>query len=197
MELKQAIAEEIANGIVSTGVEGPFDAVSKSSAGDYPSIGVSQWEGVRADNLLSRIQGGEKFRSRGYYDIVDAGELEELKRLLGSEEGKQAQLTLLAADCLRYVEALQQVEKFYDTRCVIYAGIWCPTSTSVVQKFLLNRNYKYDLENLETLRDVFAEEYWKAAGVGCRYFEGYRNRAMRTYDYVNNIDMDAFWRKVG
>ena len=55
------LAKAVANTLVNTGVEGGFDAVSCSTAGDYPSIGCSQWEGGRADSLLSYIDGGDYF----------------------------------------------------------------------------------------------------------------------------------------
>jgi len=40
---KEELAQEIAKGLINTGVEGGFNAVSCSTAGDYPSIGCSQW----------------------------------------------------------------------------------------------------------------------------------------------------------
>ena len=73
------LAQEIAKGLVETGIEGGFGSVSCSTAGDYPSMGISQWEGIdggRGDTLLSYIDGGEDFIGRTYSDIVDSGELE-------------------------------------------------------------------------------------------------------------------------
>ena len=43
MDLRHLLAKEIADGIIVTGVEGSFDSVSCSTAGNYPSMGVSQW----------------------------------------------------------------------------------------------------------------------------------------------------------
>lgn len=45
---KEELAKYIAEGIIVTGVEGTYNDVSCSSAGDYPSLGISQWEGERA-----------------------------------------------------------------------------------------------------------------------------------------------------
>lgn len=196
MNLKQVLAEEIALGIINTGVEGPFDAVAKSTAFDYPSIGVSQWEGSRADDLLSRIDGGAKFMYRDYEDIVYSGELDELKSLLSSIKGKQAQVELLSRDCLAYVDVLQQVPEFDDTKCLIYAGIWCPTNHNLVAKFLRHRAYSYDLRDLYTVYEIFKEQYWIAAGVGERYYLGYSNRATNTYNYVNELDLGNVWPKI-
>ena len=51
----EQLAYEIAKGIGMTGVEGGYESVSCSTAGDYPSMGISQWEGLggRGDTLLS------------------------------------------------------------------------------------------------------------------------------------------------
>ena len=189
MDLRHLLAKEIADGIIATGVEGGFDSVSCSTAGNYPSMGVSQWEGSRGDNLLSWIDAGRKFMGRSYQDIVDAGELYELKHVLSSPQGQHAQREILAYDCLDYVDVLMPL--ISDSKCVIYAGIWCPTSTMVVEIFVKNRiKWGYDVNNLAKLRDVFSEQYWKAADVGEQYRQGYANRAERTYSYLVDHDID-------
>lgn len=189
MDLRHLLAKEIADGIIATGVEGGFDSVSCSTAGNYPSMGVSQWEGSRGDNLLSWIDAGRKFMGRSYQDIVDAGELYELKHVLSSPQGQHAQREILACDCLVYADALMPL--IADSKCVIYAGIWCPTSTNVVEIFVRNRrDWGYDVNSLEALRNVFREQYWKAADVGEQYRQGYANRADRTYSYLVDHDID-------
>lgn len=188
-EWNKVLAKEIAKGLIETGVEGAYDSVAKSTAFSYPSIGCSQWEGGRADDLLAKIPNGEKFIGRSYADIKDCGELEDLKALLRSEEGKEAQLEQLASDCLEYVSALQLVPTLDDTRCLIYAGMWCPTSTWVVQSFLTHRSVRCNLRSLSTLRDIFRDEYYISAGVGRAYQAGYANRAEATFQYVAGIDL--------
>jgi len=188
----EELAQEIAKGLINTGVEGGCDAVSCSTAGDYPSIGCSQWEGGRADNLLGNIPGGDKFLGRTYSDIEAAGEINALATLLDSPEGQQAQIDMLAEDTAVYVDALQAVEKFDDSRCLIYAGIWCPTSHRVVSKFLQRRQERgYNLRSLETMRDMFRDEYATAADCE-EYAPGYENRAESTYQYVAGIDLSAY-----
>lgn len=189
MDLRHLLAKEIADGIIATGVEGGFDSVSCSTAGNYPSMGVSQWEGQRGDNLLSWIDAGRKFIGRSYSEIVDAGELQELKAVLSSEQGQEAQRQILANDCLMYADILMPL--ISNSKCVIYAGIWCPTSTMVVEIFVKNRiKWGYDVNNLEVLRNVFRDQYWKAADVGEKYQQGYANRAESTYQYLLNHDID-------
>ena len=189
MDIREILANEIAKGLIATGVEGPYDAVSCSTAGDYPSMGCSQWEGARGDTLLSYIDGGQYFIGRSYSDIVNSGELYQLKALLGSEQGIAAQQMILTGDCLTYVDTLQQVPTLDDTRCLIYAGIWCPTSHYVVAQFLKNRCNTENLRSLVVLRDLFMTQYYRSAGVGEQYAAGYANRATITYNYVAGIDL--------
>nr|DAQ89456.1 MAG TPA: hypothetical protein [Caudoviricetes sp.] len=189
MDWNKALATEIAKGLINTGSEGGYDSVAKSTAYDYPSIGVSQWEGNRADELLRAIPGGEEFIGRTYIDIKASGELPMLKELLRSDAGKQAQLDQLSRDCLQYVEVLQHVPTLDDTRCLIYAGMWCPTSTWVVKRFLANRYMHVDLRSLKALNELFKNYYWIAADVGDIYRAGYANRAQTTYEYVAGIDL--------
>lgn len=189
MDWNKALAREIAKGIIATGIEGDFDSVAKSTAYAYPSISVSQWEGNRADELLRAIPGGEGFVGRTYIDIKASGELPMLKELLRSDAGKQAALDQLSRDCLQYVDVLQQVPTLDDTRCIIYAGMWCPTSTYVVKRFLENRFERVNLRSLEALNKLFKSYYWIAADVGEMYRIGYANRAEATYQYVAGIDL--------
>jgi hypothetical protein len=188
--INEELAREIALGIINTGVEGSYDNVCCSTAGDYPCMGVSSWEGIngRGDALLSYIDGAQKFMGRTYSDIIDSGEKQELRDLLNSEQGQIAQQMILTQDCLElYVPFLNQVENLDDSKCFIYAGIWCPTSHYVVRNFLRRRQYDYDIRNLEILRDMFIDSYYIAADVGERYALGYANRANNTYNYVRDL----------
>jgi hypothetical protein len=189
MDWNKNLAKEIAKGLIATGIEGGYDSIAKSTAYDYPSIGASQWEGNRANELLKAIPGGAEYADRTYIDIKASGELPMLKELLRSDAGQQAQLEQLSRDCLQYVEVLQQVPTLDDTRCIIYAGMWCPTSTYVVKQFLKNRFERVDLRSLETLNKLFKNYYWIAADVGEMYRAGYANRADNTYQYVAGIDL--------
>jgi hypothetical protein len=188
----EQLAYEIARGIGCTGVEGGYGSISCSTAGDYPSMGVSQWEGPRGDTLLSYIDGGIYFAGRSYSDIRGSGELDALAELLDSPQGQEAQNQILAGDCLDlYIPALKRVPNLDDSRCFIYAGIWCPTSHDVVRRFLTNRADSYDLRSLSTLRDIFRDQYYIAASVGARYAEGYANRAENTFQYVAGLDLTS------
>lgn len=188
-EWSKNLAKEIAKGLIATGIEGAFDSIAKSTAYDYPSIGVSQWEGNRADELLSRIDGGGYYARRSYIDIRASGELPAMRQLLDSEQGRQAQLDMLADDCLAYVNELKKIPTMDDTRCIIYAGMWCPTSTYVVRRFLEKRYLHIDLRSLQALNTLFKNAYWLAADVGEMYRPGYANRADVTYQYVAGIDL--------
>jgi len=185
------LAKEIARGLIETGVEGGYDAISCSTAGDYPSIGCSQWEGERADTLLFYIDGGDKFIGRTYSDIEESGELGELEELLDSEQGHEAQLMILANDALAYVDAVMDAG-LTDERCIIYACIWCPTSHYVVARFIERRADRGEnVNNLYELARLFGEEY--AIAADCEeYAEGYENRAWHTFEYVSELDLSEY-----
>lgn len=191
----EQLAYEIARGIGQTGVEGSYGSVSCSTAGDYPSMGFSQWEGIngRGDYLLSCIDCGQKFIGRSYSDIEGAGELEELSGLLESEQGQEAQNQILTQDCLEtYLPALLDAG-LTDARCIIYSGIWCPTSHRVVNVFVGNRLKRgFDINDLKTLYELFFDQYWKAADVSEMYREGYQNRAVTIYNYVSTLDLSQY-----
>lgn len=192
--IRKMLADEIARGIIVTGVEGPFDTVCCSTAGDYPSMGVSCWEGIggRGDALLACIEGADAYIGRSYSDLESCGALLDLAALLDSGAGRAAQQKLLASDCLGYVDALRRVPTLDDTRCLIYAGIWCPTSTYVVTRFLRRAWSLYNLRSLKEIRQLFYDRYWLAADVGEKYRAGYENRAERTYDYVAGLDLSKY-----
>lgn len=185
----EQLAREVANGLVSTGVEGGFASVSCSTAGDYPSIGCSQWEGERANELLNSIPGGQEFTYVPYSEI----DVDSLSALLDSPEGQQAQLDILATDCETYVNRAIDCG-LTDARCVIYAAMWGPTSTYVMGRFIQRRLQDgYDISgNLEELHQVWHDMYTDAAGVSERYRAGYENRADNTYEYVSSLDLSAY-----
>ena len=208
---KQQLGLEIATGILQTGVEGGYESISCSSNGDYPSMGMSQWEGLggRGDYLLGCIPGGDRFAGRTYSDLKSVvhednegtpdydedgviTDIDKLSALLNTPEGQEAQNQILIEDCTEmYVPALAQVPGFWDSRCFIYAGIWCPTNHICVMRFLQNRADR-GITDLATLRDIFQSEYYIAADVGEKYAEGYANRAVNTFNYAASCDLSAY-----
>lgn len=189
----EQLAYEGAKGLINTGVEGPYNTVVCSTAGDYPSLGVSSWEGSRGDYLLSWIDGGSKFIGRTYSDIEASGQLEELANLLDSPQGQIAQNQILANDCLEtYLPVLLEAG-LTNPLCIIYSMIWCPTSHNVVRVFLQNRlTWGYDINDLDVLYRLFYDQYYIAADVGEYYKEGYQNRAINTYNYVLDLDLSQY-----
>ena len=81
MQEKQ-LATGIVEGIIQTGIEGIWGDVARSTKGDYPSLGISQWEGVRADGLLLHIPGGSQYAGRTYSELKQTGALKPLSWLL-------------------------------------------------------------------------------------------------------------------
>ena len=133
------------------------------------------------------IPGGEAYIGREYSDIEEAGELSALAALLDSPEGQAAQVEKLSEDCLDYVDELLDVAGFDDPACIIYAGMWCPTSTAVVSRFVYNRLRRgVDMNDLEICAETFRDEYAEAADCE-EYAEGYANRAEMTREFVAGI----------
>lgn len=170
-----------ARGIRETGIEGSYDSISRSSAGDYPSLGISQWEGERGDALLLALPGGKMYAGRTWSGIALAGEIPALRRLLASDIGRRVQEAKLYEDSLAYQEALSEFPEMQPSARV-YAGMWCPTSDAVVCAFLRNRRTR-GIEEAETLHRLFFKEYARAADAE-RFREGYERRAEVTWEFV-------------
>lgn len=180
------LASLIADGLVSTGIEGDFGSVCCSTGGDYPSIGCSSWEGERADDLLLRIEGGERFVRRSYSDLLMCGDLPVLSDIL--RKNSAVQIEKLSEDCISYVDALSSVETLFEPRCIIYAGMWCPTSVPVVLSFLRRYEGLIDLNDIALLNDMFIKGYARYADCS-EYAAGYENRANGTYRYVLSVEV--------
>lgn len=187
MSFEEKAAVEIAKGLIATGVEGAYDGFSKSSAGDYPSIGCSGWEGNRADALLTNI-GMSQYCGRSYSSLTPE-DISKIKIALDSEKGQSAQLAILSSDASNYVNSILAKVKIMEIRCLIYAGIWCPTSTSCVCSHLgKNLGAVNDLEKLNhAFIDNPGSYALTTAGLEEKYAAGYRNRGNITYNYCKNL----------
>lgn len=206
----EELAKEGARALGESGVEGGFGSVSCSTNGDYPSMGFSQWEGLdgRGDSLLSYIDGGYYFAGRTFSDLENTvdengvSDKQKLSDLLDSEQGHAAQIAIVSSDMLdTYVPLIASIQAitpsgdtvgFNDTRCVLYALTWCPTSHSTVATFIRNRIARgYDMNDLNTLAQAFFNEYAHAADCD-DYARGYQNRANTAYEYMVNMDLSAY-----
>ena len=187
MSFEEKAAVEIAKGLIATGVEGAYDAFTKSSAGDYPSIGCSGWEGNRADALLTNI-GMSQYCGRSYSSLTPE-DISKIKIALDSEKGQSAQLAILSSDASNYVNSILAKVKITEIRCLIYAGIWCPTSTSCVCSHLgKNTGVVNDLDKLNhAFIDDPGSYVLTTAGLEEKYAAGYRNRGIITYNYCKNL----------
>lgn len=185
------IAKYVSQILIQSGVEGKFDDIAKSSKSlvAYPSIGCSQWLYDRADNILKKIPGGDKFVKLPYSSIINKGLLNELKTILASPESQKVQMEQLYTDCLEYVNDLRQIWWLDDTRCLIYASTWATTSISIVHKFVeLCRGYG-NIRSLLFLTSEFANKYRSFFDVDDKYQQGYFNRAWRVYNAVAELDL--------
>ena len=183
------IAEYVANVLIESGVEGKFDDIVKSSKSEYVSIGISQWLYDRADNLLRKLPGGEKYVGMTYGQLIGTGLIYNLQDLLKSPEGQKAQLEQLGMDCYNYVKTLREVWYLDDTRCLIYAASWATTSLRLVKEFVEEQRGIINIRSLYALAEAFATKYRAFFGVDPKYDLGYSNRAWRVYDIVTSIDL--------
>ena len=136
------------------------------------------------------IPGGGDYVDRTYSDIEEAGELLALAALLDSPEGQAAQVEKLSEDCLDYVDELLDVAGFDAPACIIYAGMWCPTSTAVVSRFVYHRLRRgVDMNDLEVCAETFRDEYATAADCE-EYADGYANRAEMTREFVEGLGVE-------
>ena len=189
----EEIATYVFQGFVELGIEGAYNNVCCSTAGDYPSVGIESWEGDRYETLLTYIDGGSTFSGRTYSDlentINDAGvsDRDSLAALLDSEQGHAAQDQIATSDCQEYVEFLQEkIPEITNDTCLIYAALWCSTSLSSVVAFIRNRLSKIDVNDLDSIYSIFSNEY--AAAVDCAEYQyGYSYRAANTYNYVTGL----------
>lgn len=184
------LAFYVAKTLLETGVEGGYDAITKSSQKDLPSIGCSQWLADRADSLLKKIPGGDRFAGKSYSYLSGNGLLEELASVISTPEGIEIQKKQLAEDCLAYVNAVQQVEYMDDTRCAIYAASWCTVSKIWVSGFLNQlKQSGVNIRSLKELANGFSGGFLDYCGLNNRYRQGYSNRAWNVYYYVAAIDL--------
>ena len=181
------IARLVAIGLIETGVEGGFDNVCKSTAIDSICIGVSSWEGGRAQELLRRIPGTEEYQDRPFSDFSD-GEIDALAEILASDEGVAAQTDMLAQDCEEYVEEVQSAG-VHNVRAVVYAAMWCPTSIVCVCRCIEDAiDDEYDVEDVKELAEYFYDNYPRIADCE-EYSAGYRNRSNIMCIYAETMEV--------
>ena len=191
---KEKAAIEIAKGLVATGVEGPYDTLVLSAAGDYPSIGCSCWEGIRADTIFKEL-GLSEYAGRSFSSLSDSDK-SKIKLALGSEKGQQVQWAILSKDTAGYVDEILKTVTVNNIRSLIYLGIWCPTSTYSVVRHAAK--FSSILDDLDKLNSAFVDAPTSYAlttsGLGTQYEDGYRNRGNRTLAYCKALKEDEMGR---
>ena len=194
LSFNEKAAIEIAKGLVVTGVEGPYDTLVISTAGDYPSIGCSCWEGARADAIFKEL-GLSDYAGRSFSSLSDADK-SKIKLALGSDKGQQVQWAILSKDTAGYVDEILKTVTVENIRCLIYLGIWCPTSTYCVVRHAAK--FSSCLDDLDKLNSAFIDAPTSYAlttsGLGSSFEEGYRNRGNRTLAYCKGLKEEDIGR---
>ena len=194
LSFNEKAAIEIAKGLVATGVEGPYDTLVCSTAGDYPSIGCSCWEGARADAIFKEL-GLSDYAGCSFSSLLDADK-SKIKLALGSDKGQQVQWAILSKDTAGYVDEILKTVTVNNIRCLIYLGIWCPTSTYCVVRHAAK--FSSCLDDLDKLNSAFIDAPTSYAlttsGLGSGFEEGYRNRGNRTLVYCKVLKEEDIGR---
>lgn len=194
LSFNEKAAIEIAKGLVVTGVEGPYDTLVISTAGDYPSIGCSCWEGARTDAIFKEL-GLSDYAGRSFSSLSDADK-SKIKLALGSDKGQQVQWAILSKDTAGYVDEILKTVTVENIRCLIYLGIWCPTSTYCVVRHAAK--FSSCLDDLDKLNSAFIDAPTSYAlttsGLGSSFEEGYRNRGNRTLAYCKGLKEEDIGR---
>ena len=194
LSFNEKAAIEIAKGLVATGVEGPYDTLVISTAGDYPSIGCSCWEGARTDAIFKEL-GLSDYAGRSFSSLSDADK-SKIKLALGSDKGQQVQWAILSKDTAGYVDEILKTVTVENIRCLIYLGIWCPTSTYCVVRHAAK--FSSCLDDPDKLNSAFIDAPTSYAlttsGLGSSFEEGYRNRGNRTLAYCKGLKEEDIGR---
>ena len=179
----------VANGLIETGIEGGTDNVCCSTADEKDSIciGVSSWEDERAEAILRKIHGLEEFAGVPYSELTEEN-LDTIAAGLDSDEGVAVQRDTLAADSAWYIDEIKSAG-VENPRCIIYCGMWCPTSVHVVIACIgYAERDGIDINDVDELAAYFFDNY--AYYAACEeYEEGYQNRSDITLDYVKNLEI--------
>lgn len=159
MEQVEELGKNIAEGIIRIGLEADFNSVSCSATNGFVTIGIGNWELNKADELLDNIPGGEHFSDRPYKEIADHNEIEDLQRLLSSEEGIRAQKKMMEDSATNFAIDLKRFSNLTNKLCIVYAGMWCTRSTSDVIQFLKRYGKNININNIKELHGIFSEYY--------------------------------------
>lgn len=193
----ERVTKFIVIGLAAGGYEGGYNNCCESSAGDYPSFGIGGWEGLNSegDQFLQRMASKNdslkeltSYVGKTYSELESSGDKVKIQTLFESEAGKKAQLEILGEDFPgRYWGVMNDYFPGFfslEPRSQIYIGMWMNTGPACCAPFIEKRPH----DNFETVYKVYKEEYGPAA-VSSEYWKGYANRAEKTYEYVNSLDL--------
>ena len=180
--LKDAIYE----GLRSLKLDGDYDTVEASMNRLYPRIGINKWCGDRADSLLDQIPNGHIYMDLTINELKSMDKMESLKKLLLTEDSKEAQHKHLKEDCVHYAMDIVGIDDMVNRECRIYAGMWCPVDGEITIVRFLKSVYANDtnLNSLDSLNSLFSEEFCHYTIAVSRY--QVLARAYAIYDYLTN-----------
>lgn len=183
-ELDKRIIKYTMAGLIANHWEGGngWNNFCKSSAGDYPSIGVLGWEGLggNGDAVLNAVGLGQ-YAGQSYSALEP--HKEEIQAVLDSPAGHQGQLQLLSEMEVGYLGTLRDSGwNSSDPKATTFVMCWMGAGPNCCGPFASRQ----PTANLDQIYQHFLSGWANAAGVTC--VEGYNNRTESTYAYCQTID---------
>lgn len=192
----ETMAKAMAVGLLNTHVEGYYNSFTCSTGGNYPSMGFSQWEGSRGDELLKDLGLGQ-YAGKSNDTLIALGADKIIAAALNTEKGHQTQMNKAITDMKNVLSNIRNIlPDLTNTKCALYIGIWSPTTYfgEATCRFLKKRIDPDKINSLEAVHAVFANDGYAqwALGYDQSVFnanhDGYNNRANITYKYCSGIN---------
>lgn len=173
-------------GLAANALEGGWANFCRSSAGDYPSMGIQGWEGFGGpgDELLEAI-GCSQYAGQSYSSLHSNGGEEAIKQALDSEQGHKVQMQLDSSYMANYLGILRDNGwNSSDPKATVFVLMWMGAGPNCCAPYACQT----PTANLDEIYQSFLNG-WAQRAVDSQYWDGYNNRTNTTYQYCQQIDM--------
>lgn len=173
-------------GLAANALEGGWANFCRSSAGDYPSMGIQGWEGFGGpgDELLEAI-GCSQYAGQSYSSLHSNGGEEAIKQALDSEQGHKIQMQLDSSYMANYLGILRDCGwNSSDPKATVFVLMWMGAAPYCCGPYACQT----PTANLDEIYQSFLNG-WAQRAVDSQYWDGYNNRTNTTYQYCQQIDM--------
>jgi hypothetical protein len=151
-----------------------------------PVIGIGNWSGSDADDLLNVLKQGHKYMDMSYNQIVDEDELDTFTKFI-SEDCKDIQKYTLSKNCDYFVKRLTHKDRLTDPKVIIYCGMWAPLGIGEVVVRLKRLPPYINKNDVKEIHE-FTREHLPSELEGTMFSESdIASRAETIYDYVTSL----------